>query len=152
MFFKGIFFCRFETVAERDKVVENIRRLFLKIQHEKVWSAEDLPLDVRTPEHFLFALKKLMASEGWGYTREKIWVDKTKKTLSYGKELVIGIRMEGLDMKLNFGALWEDHLSGDGEFKQVLKEALDKLLERPSTGDGKGTEGGKAGKLPVLPA
>ena len=65
--FKGIFFCRFETVAERDKVVENIRRLFLKIQNEKVWSAEDLPLDVRIPEHFLFGLKKLFSTQEWGY-------------------------------------------------------------------------------------
>ena len=84
-----------------------------------------------------------MWSEGWGYTREKLWVDKTKKTLSYGKELILTISMEGLDMELNFGALWEDHLSGDVEFKQLLKEALDKLVERPSKGDGKG----KAGKL-----
>ena len=61
-------------------------------------------------------------------------------------------KMEGLDMKLSFGALWENHLSGDGEFKQVLKDALDKLVERPSKGDGKGKEGRKAGKLPVLPA
>ena len=49
-------------------------------------------------------------------------------------------------MKLGFGTLWEAHLSGDAEFKQLLKNVTDKLVERPSKGDGKGKPG-KAGKL-----
>ena len=65
------------------------------------------------------------------------------KTPSYGKELILSISMEGVDMTLNFGVSWEDHLRGDVQFKQLLKEALDKLVERPSKGDGKG----KVGKL-----
>ena len=74
--FKGFFFCRFDTIADRDKVVDNIRRLHMKIQNETVWSNADLPPDVRIPEHFLFGLKKLLVS--WGYTREQLWVDKEK--------------------------------------------------------------------------
>ena len=49
-------------------------------------------------------------------------------------------------MKLVFGTLWEAHLSGDVEFKQLLKNVIDKLVERPSKGDRKGKPG-KAGKL-----
>ena len=60
--FKGIFFCRFDSVEDRDKVVAHIRSLFLKIENDKVWSNPDLPIEVRTPEIFLFAVKKLMAS------------------------------------------------------------------------------------------
>ena len=116
-----MFFCRFDTVEDRDKVCDHIRVLFLKIENNKVWSNPDLPIEVRAPQIFLFAVKKLMASEGWGYTREKLWVDKTKNILSYGKELILSISMEGLDMTLNFGASWEEHLSGDVQFKQLLK-------------------------------
>ena len=125
---------------------DHIRVLFLKIENNKVWSNPDLPIEVRAPDILLFTVTILMASEGWGYTREKLWVNKTKKTLSYGKEFVLGVSMEGLDMKLDFGTLWEAHLSGDVAFKQLVKNVIDKLVERPSKGDGKGKPG-KAGKL-----
>ena len=58
--FKGIIFAKFDTIAERDKVVETFRRLVLKIQSEKVWSNADLPADVRIPKDFLFGLKKYL--------------------------------------------------------------------------------------------
>ena len=141
--FKGMFFCRFDSVEDRDKVVDNIRRLVLKIEDDKIWSNPDLPNEVRVPENFLFALK-LLGSAEWGYTLQNLWVDKTKKSISLGKEMILSITMENLDMKLNFGRLWEDHLGGDDEFKKILKIAHDKLAEHPSKGDGKGKKG-KAG-------
>ena len=41
-----------------------------------------------------------------------------------------------------------EHLGGDAEFKKLLKDARDQLVERPSKGDGKGKQG-KAGKIPA---
>ena len=102
--FKGIFFCRFDSIAERDKVVDSFRRLQMKIQNEKVWSNEDLPVDVRIPEHFLFGLKKLLVT--WGYTHENLWVDKKKRSILLRDEVILSIALENLKMKLIFGAFW----------------------------------------------
>ena len=116
--FKGIFFCRFDSVSERDKVVDNIRRLFLKIESNKIWSNADLPSDVRIPEHFLFGLKKILVS--WGY--ENVWVKKETKSILLGKELILSVSLENMKMQLAFGTFWEEHIAGDTEFKKLLKD------------------------------
>ena len=73
---------------------------------------------------------------------------KNKKTLLYGKEVIINIGMENFEMTVHYGALWEEHLGGDAEFKKLLKDARDQLVERPSKGDGTGKEG-KVGQIPA---
>jgi hypothetical protein len=138
--FKGIIFAKFDTTAERDKVVETFRRLVLKIQSEKVWSNADLPADVRIPKDFLFGLKKILGSQAWGYDLENLWVDKEKQTISLRKELILSITLEGLKMNLVYGAAWEKHIGGDLEVMKLLKDKQD-LLDRPSKGDGKGKKG-----------
>ena len=62
--------------------------------------------------------------------------------------MVLNIGMENLEMIVHYGALWEEHLGGAAEFKKLLKDARDQLVERPSKGDGKGKKG-KAGKIPA---
>ena len=84
-----------------------------------------------------------------GYDLEDLWVDKTKNTLSLGTELILGATVENAELKLSFGALWENHLRG-AEFDKLTKQATEKL-QRPSKGAGKGKRG-NAGKLPVDPA
>ena len=71
----------------------------------------------------------------------------SKKTISLGKESILSVALdENSKMRLTCGAFWEEHISGDAQFKKLLKEEQDKL-DRPTKGDGKGKEG-KAGKLP----
>ena len=136
--FKGIFCCKFNNVSDRDQVVESMRRLKLKIQNEKVWSAEDLPIDVRVPEHFLFGLKKLL--EAWGYDRQDIWVNTDTKSISLGKELILSITLNNLNMQLTYGPFWEGHIKGDAEFTKLFEDEQDKL-DRSVKGSGKGKKG-----------
>ena len=121
-----------------------IRRLLLKIENDKVWSAEDLPIDIRVPEHFLFGVKKLLGA--WGYNTLNLWVDKNTKSISFGKETILSISVDQLKMKLTYGAFWEEHIGNDADFKMLLKTEQGNLV-RSSKGNGKGKEG-KAGKLP----
>ena len=145
--FAGMFFCRFDTVVERNKVVDCFRRLSLKIESEKVWSAEDLPIDIRVPEHFLFGVKKLLGSQTWGYTLGNLWVNKKTKSISLGREEILSVTLEDSELKLTYGAFWEAHIGGDPDFKHLLKTEQEKL-DRSSKGKGTGKTG-KAGKVPV---
>ena len=119
--FTGMFFCRFDTVDERNKVVDNFRQLKLKIEDEKLWPAEDLPIDVRVPEHFLFGVKKLLGSQTWGYNIEKLWVNKKTKTISLGREEILSVTLEDSKMKLTYGAFWEEHIGDDDDFKFFIE-------------------------------
>ena len=119
----------------------------MKIEGDKVWLNADLPVDVRAPEQFLFAFKKLMASKEWGYSLENLWIDKVQKTIKLGRELILSVVLENSKMKITFGAFWEEHIQGDADFKKLAKDAQDQL-DRPSKGDGKGNKG-KAGKIPA---
>ena len=84
----------------------------------------------------------------WGYSFEVLWVDKVKKTISLGSELILGVTVENSEMKVSFGALWEEHLRGGAESDKLVKDANDQL-QRPSKSVGKGKQG-KANKLPVV--
>ena len=81
-------------MKEREIIVANIKRLVLKIKGTKIWSNPDLPTDVRALETFLFDLKKMLVREEWGYTRESVWVDKPKKTISLGGKMILGVTMD----------------------------------------------------------
>jgi len=124
--FTGMFFCRFDTVVERNKVVDSFRRLSLKIESEKLWSAEDLPID-SVPEHVLFGVKKLLGSQTWGYTLENLWVNKKTKSISLGREEILNVTLEDSELKLTYGAFWEAHIGGDADFKDLLKTEQEKL-------------------------
>ena len=132
-----MFFCKFGSEEDRDLIVANIKRLVLKIEDTKIWSNPDLPTDVRAPETFLFDLKKMLVE--WGYTRESVWVDKPKKTISLGGKMILGVTMDQLEMQLTFGPAWENHLRG-AEFTKLVKDAQDKL-KSASKGEGKGKAG-----------
>ena len=121
-------------------MVESIRRLFIKIEQEKVWSNADLPADVRVPEHFLFGLEKLFASEKWGYENQDLWVDKVKKRILLGQEEILSVSIENLKMTFTYGPFLEEHIAGDVEFKKLFQEKQDQL-DRSSKGDGKGKKG-----------
>ena len=100
---------------------------------------------MRAPEAFLFALKKILVE--WGYSETHLWVDKEKKTITYGqKDFILGVHVENSVMEVAFGDHWENHLRGM-VFDQLLKDAQDKL-QHPLAGKGKGKPS-KAGKLPV---
>ena len=65
-----------------------------------------------------------------------------------GKEPILSITLEeNLKMKVMYGPFWEEHISGDADFKKLLQDHQDQL-DRPSKGDGKGKKG-KAGKVPA---
>ena len=68
-----------------------------------------------------------------------------------GAEEILRVSLENLKMIFTYGPFWEDHISGDAEFKKLFQEKQDQL-DRSAKGEGKGKKGtpGKAGKL--LPA
>ena len=53
--------------------------------------------------------------------------------------MILGVTMDGLEMKLIFGPAWKNHLRG-ADFHKVLKDARDKL-QGSSKGEGKGKAG-----------
>ena len=75
-------------------------------------------------------------------------MNKKKKSIQLGEESILSITLEeNLKMTLTYGPFWEEHISGDVEFKKLLREHQDQL-DRPSKGDGKGKKG-KTGKVPA---
>ena len=72
------------------------------------WAREDLPIERRVPETFLFALKKQLVE--WGYSKQEVKVDRMALTLSVDGGVVATAAVKENKFSIDFDldwALWE---------------------------------------------
>ena len=123
--FKGLVFAKFSSKAERDAAVMLFRSNKLILGGNAIWAKEDLPLEERIPQSFLFGLKKLMI--GWGYEKMAVWVDLSKNQLLVGTDIVIALTVEEKELKTDIAKDWQDDLRKDSDFTKLLDESKEKL-------------------------
>ena len=123
--FKGLVFAKFSSKTERDAAVKLFRSNKLILGGNAIWAKEDLPLEERIPQSFLFGLKKLMI--GWGYEKMAVWVDLSKNQLLVGTDIVIALTVEGKELKTDIAKDWQDDLRKDSNFTKLLDDSKEKL-------------------------
>ena len=66
-------FVRFGSPEAMESAVQTIKEKNMKLKDKFVWSNPDRPAHIRAPNTFLFALKKLLVS--WGFGKRSVYVD-----------------------------------------------------------------------------
>ena len=129
--FKGIFYAKFGTTAERDSVVNWFRKSSIKLQGHPVWSKPDLPLHQRIIKSLLFGTKHICD--------KALWVEEENSTVTLNRKEVLRARIRDGLLEIEYGEGWEAYLHEEGypEFKDMVKTLREKLA--------RGEEGGKGG-------
>ena len=68
--FQGLLFAKFKNTVERDTAAALLRSAELTEQGNRVWAAQDLPLQKRTRKIFLMSLKWQLAE--WGFLKREV--------------------------------------------------------------------------------
>lgn len=132
--FKGIFYKKFGTTAERDSVVNWFRKSSIKIEGHPVWSKPDLPLHPRIIKSLLFGTRYICD--------RALWVDENKnEVLLNGKEVLRASIRDG-HLDIVYGESWEKYLH-DPDFR-AFNEMVTSLRGKLAQGEG-GKGGGKKG-------
>ena len=125
------------------EAVNILREAQLKCGEKQVWANEDLALETRVPEGFLFGCKELLV--GFGYKRQIIHVDTDKQELKINGQIVISATVNCSILKIDYhGDFTEwDEFKANSEVNVLRSKASDSLTK--TGGVEKGTEKG-AGK------
>ena len=142
--FQGILFARFPDMKSRDEAVQKFWRARVEYGGKMTWSREDLPIERRVPESFLFGLKKVLLE--WDYTKEEMHVNRDKATLSVDGTIIVKAAVTDNALVLNWDKDWEswEEFSNNAKLAALKTTAADKLTR---SGAGKKAKGkGKKGR------
>ena len=139
--YKNVMFAKCSSVSHRDQVISAIRSSQMA-SGVKAWAKIDQPIDVRTAEGALFAFKKLLTSEGWGFNAKAVYVNTDKLNLSVAGTEILQAKVVNGELKLAWcDGEWEtwEELQSAAELTKIRKDAQDKLDRSKSFFDkGKG--------------
>ena len=147
--FEGFVFTRYGSEKERDDLIERIQKTSTAgsstTGSKRLYAKPDLPLDMRTADSTLFAIKRMLAS--WGFAKNCIQVDTAASTLSVaGKEIVkITVKEFKLILEWQDGE-WEtwEALTTSEELTSLTTERQSKLDKAKAFATNKGK--GKSSK------
>ena len=141
--FQGLLFAKFKNTVERGTAVALLRSAELTEQGNRVWAAQDLPLQWRTRKIFLMNSKWQLAE--WGFLKREFEFDDEFTQLKVGHLVVVKISVVGTEMQCAWAdtwAQWEELQQGE-ELKQLLARAnasLQKNFAAKGTGKSKQQE------------
>ena len=145
--FNGLVFGKIKSVEARNAAVIAIQRARIQYLGTAIWAKEDLPIEKRIPESFLFGLKKVML--GWKYTTEEVYVDKTDHILSVGvgrtRERIVTATVADGRFMAKWATEWEawTEYSSSAEVQALCKKATETLQRSATKGSGRGKKGKK---------
>ena len=149
--FEGFVFAKCGSEKERSELIEHIQKSregSSTTVSKRVYAKPDLPLDIRTADSTLFAMKRLLAS--WGFAKSCIEVDTDAATLSVAKKEIVKITVKDYKLILEWqDGEWEswEALTASDELTSLTTEKQSKLdkakvfAKDKGKGDGKGKEG-----------
>lgn len=135
--FKGIFYAKFGSTADRDSAVNWFRKSSIKIEGHPVWSKPDLPLHKRIIKSLLFGTK---------YICDKaLWVEEEKGIVTLNKKEILRACIRDGLLEIEYGEGWDVYLHDKDypEFKTMVTALREKLANGGKEGKGKGKFGGK---------
>jgi hypothetical protein len=148
--FKGMLFAKFESTEARDNAVTKFWKARIIYGGQLTWSKEDLPIERRVPETFLFALKKQFLE--WKYEKFEVRVDKMKQTLAVDGTVVVRAWVNDKKFGLTWDPEWEAwaELKGCPELSTLQTKATDAIGRSASSNKGKGKKGRKGHGVDLL--
>ena len=140
----GILFAKCLSSSHQDQVIKVVRDD--SSSEGKTWARIDLPIDVRTADGVLFALKRFLL--GWEYTKSEVQVDTIAHSLSVGGMEILKTTVENGKLKLIWAdgewEQWQELQSAEGGVDDIVKSQQGKLDQSKTTaGKGKKGRGGK---------
>ena len=115
------------SASHRDQVISSVRQT-QKGPSAKPWAKIDLPIDRRTAESTLFALKRMLVD--WGYSKKGVYVDKEECVLTVDGDEILKTEVENFVLKIRClkgeWEQWED-LQSAPEFASLMGTAQGKL-------------------------
>ena len=138
----GLLFFKVDSPATRTKAVDYLRKARLQYESKVVWAKEDLLIQKRAPESFLFGRKKQLIA--WGYSKEEVYVNTSHLSLSVAGTAIVKSKVVENALQL----LWADEWGDWDEFTQSpeVKQLIDRAniaLAKSTKGKGKGKKGSK---------
>ena len=79
--FKGLICVEFASDTDRDAAIQYVKNSGRTLGTDSVWAKVERPVEERVPLSILGRAKQLFIK--WGIPKEKLWVDRDTKTLSY---------------------------------------------------------------------
>ena len=140
----GVLFVKCLSSAHQDQVIKAVRDDNSLV--DKAWARVDQPIDVRTADSVLFALKRFLL--GWEYTNREVHVDTDAHSLSVAGSVILKTTVENGKLKLIWAdgewEQWQELHSTAGGVNDIVKSQQDKLDQsKSSAGKGKKGRGGK---------
>eukprot|EP00438_Fugacium_kawagutii_P006461 Skav224965 [mRNA] locus=scaffold3893:17080:25909:+ [translate_table: standard] len=110
--YAGLIFAKCVSPTQRDSILSSIRTLHTSASSApKTWAKVDKPLNARTVESTLMAMKRMLIE--WEYPRSIIDIDLDAYTLSVGRKEIVKVSVDNFSLQLK----WVD-----GETGQMLQD------------------------------
>ena len=109
-----------------------------------VWITTDSPIEEQMPRKFLFALKKILISEEWGYDPGCVYadVDGPFKTLKVKRKEVLRVSVVDGELCLLWESAWKNWIElHDSQEMKTLIEKISKMGKGGGKGKGKAKYG-----------
>ena len=131
--FTGIVFAKFLSEIERNQFVDAVRAIPKGFEDmgdftKKTWAKPDQPIDVRTSESVLFAVKRMLVT--WGYSKACLNVNLGSSSLEVAGTSIVKVKVKDFSLDLEWAdGEWErwDALQSSSELSEIKAAAASKL-------------------------
>ena len=153
--YTGILFAKFGSKSEAIDLIGSISKLggtFApgKKNEDKIYAKVDKPIEIRTAEGTLFAIKRLLIE--WGFSKSCVKIDTESSTLSVAGKTILSVAVDNYALIFKWcDGDWEkwDDLQNSEEFTSLKEESQGRLnkVKDLQGAKGKGKGPGKDGEL-----
>ena len=147
--YAGLIFAKCVSPTQRDSILSSIRTLHNSTSSvPKTWAKIDKPLNARTVESTLMAMKRMLVE--WEYPRSIVDIDLDTCTLSVGRKETVQVSVDSFSLQLKWvdgeWEKWEELQSSDelADIQSKAQARLDKakgyMANKKGMGKGEGPQ------------